>query len=150
MPTTEPDAPTSSPASIETSPAPQPRSRTLMPRSMPALRSRRSVVVPMIAAWLIRRRISACECPRIYVASSLQLAPALRYRCEFDWDTRDVHHAGSPWLVRQPGQWRRRVTEEFPPSVNRTTSVAPGAGSACHAAASMIADVDHPRDPMRR
>src|SRR5258706_10912573 len=51
---------------------------------------------------------------------------------------------GSPGLVRQPGQWRRRATEEFAPSVNRTTSVAPGAGSACHAAASMIADVDLP------
>src|SRR6202035_1691342 len=52
MPTTEPDTPTNVAASIETSPAPQPRSRTRMPRSIPALRSRRSVVAWTIEACL--------------------------------------------------------------------------------------------------
>jgi len=65
LPTTEPDAPTSLPASKATSPAPQPRSRTRMPGSIPALRNRRSVVGRRIAAWSIRRRISAGECPRM-------------------------------------------------------------------------------------
>jgi len=43
----------------ETSPAPQPRSRTRMPLSIPAFRSRRSVIGRRIAACSMRRRISS-------------------------------------------------------------------------------------------
>jgi hypothetical protein len=55
--TTDPSRPTSSASSRETSPAPQPRSSTRIPRAMPALRSRRSVMGRKAWACTARRLI---------------------------------------------------------------------------------------------